>query len=95
MARRNMTYLTPPLRIVLRLAAERKRVRRLRIAAAQAIGRVGGEAAREILEENAARGDSAVQQACLSAIEQLERTTERRRATGEWRSVSQSGATKS
>lgn len=49
----------------------RKRIRPLRIAAAQALAHIGGESAREALEAHARHGDTAVRRACKSAIERL------------------------
>jgi thioredoxin-like negative regulator of GroEL len=50
---------------------KRKRVRSLRIAAAQAIARIGSGSAREALEANTGQGDTAVRRACRSALKQL------------------------
>lgn len=49
----------------------RKRVRPLRIAAAQAIGRIGNNSARQTLQANLRHGDTAVRRACRAALERL------------------------
>ena len=49
----------------------RKRVRPLRIAAAQAIGRIGNDSARQTLQANSRHGDTAVRRACRAALERL------------------------
>jgi HEAT repeat protein len=52
----------------------RARFRPLRIAAAQAIGQIGGAIAIQILQPHARRGDPEVRQACQEAIRRVERT---------------------
>jgi hypothetical protein len=47
------------------------RVRNLRVAAAQAIGRIGGDSAVQALRAHSRRGDSAVRQACEEASRRL------------------------
>ncbi len=49
----------------------RRRIRPLRIAAAQAIARIGNSSAREALERNSRHGDTAVRKACGTALERL------------------------
>ena len=49
----------------------RRRIRPLRIAAAQAIARIGSSSAREALERNSRHGDTAVRKACGTALERL------------------------
>ena len=49
----------------------RRRMRPLRIAAAQAIARIGNSSAREALESNSRHGDTAVRKACGTALERL------------------------
>jgi HEAT repeat protein len=51
----------------------RARFRALRIAAAQAIGQIGGTAAIQTLQPHARRGDPEVRQACQEAIRRIER----------------------
>ncbi len=57
---------------------KRKRVRSLRIAAAQAIARIGSGSARVALEANARQGDTAVRRACHSALKQLDHASSSR-----------------
>ena len=52
----------------------RARFRALRIAAAQAIGQIGGPVAIQTLLPHARRGDSEVRQACQEAIRRIERS---------------------
>jgi HEAT repeat protein len=49
------------------------RFRALRVAAAQAIGQIGGAAALQTLQPHAKRGDADVRQACQEAIRRIER----------------------
>ncbi len=49
----------------------RRRMRPLRIAAAQAIARIGNSSAREALERSSRQGDTAVRRACGAALERL------------------------
>jgi HEAT repeat protein len=49
------------------------RFRALRVAAAQAIGQIGGAAALQTLQPHAKRGDSDVRQACQEALRRLEK----------------------
>lgn len=57
---------------------KRRRVRSLRIAAAQAIARIGSGPARVALEANARQGDTAVRRACHSALKQLDHASSSR-----------------
>ncbi len=50
---------------------QRRRMRPLRIAAAQAIARIGNGSARETLERNSRHGDTAVRRACGAALGRL------------------------
>lgn len=52
----------------------RARFRPLRIAAAQAIGQIGGAVAIQTLQPHVRRGDAEVRQACQEAIRRIERT---------------------
>jgi HEAT repeat protein len=54
----------------------RKRNRMLRVVAAQAIGRIGGEEAYRLLDAHTRGGDSAVRQACSDALRMLERAAQ-------------------
>lgn len=51
----------------------RARFRALRIAAAQAIGQIGGAAALQTLQPHAKRGDADVRQACQEAVRRIEK----------------------
>lgn len=51
----------------------RKKLRPLRVAAAHALGRIGGEEAFQTLSEHARGGDAAVSKACRDALRQMER----------------------
>lgn len=53
------------------------RFRGLRVAAAQAIGQIGGPAAVQALQRHARGGDAAVRQACQEALRRLERAAGR------------------
>ncbi len=55
----------------------RRRMRPLRIAAAQAIARIGNSSAREALEKNSRHGDTAVRRACGAALERLGPSSDR------------------
>ena len=52
----------------------RKKLRMLRVVAAQSIGRIGGDEAHGVLETYARRGDAAVRDACRHALYQIART---------------------
>ncbi len=53
----------------------RRRNRTLRVAAAQALGRLGGARAYALLEEHARRGDPAVRDACSESLRAMVRST--------------------
>jgi HEAT repeat protein len=54
------------------------KLRALRVAAAQAIGQIGGNSAAEVLAAHARRGDPAVRQACQEAARRLASATKRK-----------------
>ena len=71
---RNRNALEPLKRVLDRRSFfQRRRNRMLRIAAARAIGRIGGNDASKLLATHAKRGDATVQKACRESLERMAR----------------------